>query len=268
MLERATRGAGAKTRRATWIAVGALTLCASLAPADGVRAQEALTTAARFTPDRPGAPTNLSLTASFLSSAGSRPSPITKFMLYAPAGMNIDLRGAGVCAQQTLQQLGPSACPADSRAGFGGGVGALYLPTETIHEPYTLDFFFATKRRGHLRLLIYTSALAPVGAELVLVARQVPAPKPYGLGFSVEVPPISTFPDAADASIESAFLTVGAPNVAYYEPVHGRRTLVHLRGLIVPRSCPPGGFPTEGVADFADGAALTVKSAIPCPRRP
>lgn len=177
----------------------------------------------------------------------------------------MDPRGVDTCAATALEQRGPAGCPADSRAGFGGGVGVLELPTETVHEAYTLDFFFAAKTRGHLRLLIYASAAAPASVELVLIAKQVPAPKPYGLGFSVEVPPVSTFTGAPDASIESAFVTVGGANVAYYEPVAGRQRLVRIRGIVVPKRCPGGDFPTEGTVDFADGAKLTAKSTIPCP---
>ena len=114
-------------------------------------------------------------------------------------------------------------------------------------------------------MLVYASALAPVGVEFVLVAKQITAPKPYGLGFSVEVPPISTLPGASDASVESAFVTVGGSHVAYYELVHGKKTLVHLRGMVVPKRCPSGGFPAEGTVDFADGTTLTVNPTIPCP---
>jgi hypothetical protein len=247
------------------IAVTALVACACLIGAATVSAAESLSVDARFTPDTPGAPTNLSLTASFAASASAAPAPVTRFVLYSPAGLEVDLRGAGTCAAQTLEQRGPSSCPADSRAGFGGGVGVLALPTETIREPYTLDFFFAAKGKGRLRLLVYASAVAPLGVALVVVAKQVAAPKPYGIGFSVEVPPISTFPGAPNASLESAFVTVGAPNVDYYEPAHGKQTLVHLRGLIVPRRCPSGGFPTEGIVSFANGTVLTANSTIPCP---
>jgi hypothetical protein len=247
------------------ISVAALLFCACVIGAGVARAEETLSVRARFSPARLGASTNLSLSASFLSPTGGPPSPITKFTLYAPAGMGIDLRGAGTCSEATLEQKGPSGCPANSRAGFGGGVGVVELPSETIRAPYTLDFFFAAKNSGHLRLLIYARADAPLGVELVLVAKQLPVPKPYGVGFSVEVPPISSFPGAGDASIESAFVTVGGPNVAYYEPVHGRRTLVHLRGIAVPQRCPSGGFPIQGTVDFADGTTLTVNSAILCP---
>jgi hypothetical protein len=254
-----------RLRRAGPIAATALVTCVTLAFASAGWSSETLSVSARFAPDSADVPTNFSLTASFSSSTGLPPSPIKRFTLYAPAGMEVDPRGVDTCAAAALEERGPAGCPPDSRAGFGGGVGVLELPTETVHEPYTLDFFFAAKARGHLRLLIYASGDAPASVELVLIAKQVPAPKPYGLGFSVEVPPVSTFPSAPDASIESAFVTVGGHNVAYYEPVAGRRELVHLRGIVAPKRCPGGGFPTEGTVDFADGAALTVKSTIPCP---
>jgi hypothetical protein len=242
-----------------------LVSCACLFAAAVAWAGGGLSVRASFTPDEPGAATNLSLTARFISSAEIPPSPITKFVLYAPAGLGVDTRGAGTCAAATLETKGPSGCPEDSRAGFGGGVGVIQLANETVHEPYTLDFFFASTQRGHLRLLIYADAIAPAGVQLVLVATQISAPKPYGLGFSVEVPPVATVPGAANASIESAFVTVGGANVAYYESIKGKRTLVHLQGLVVPKHCPAGGFPAQGIVDFQDGTTLTANAAIACP---
>jgi hypothetical protein len=244
-----------------------LLVCACLLVAAVAWAADTLIVHESFTPDRLGASSNLSITAQFVSSTGTPPSPIAKLTLYAPAGLGIDARGAGSCTATTLARRGPSGCPANSRAGFGGGVGMIELPKAVIREPYTLDFFFAPSEHGHLALLVYASGVAPVPVELVVVAKEVPAPKPYGLGFSVEIPPISTIPGASLASVESAFATFGAANVAYYEKVHGKRKLVHLRGMVVPKSCPRGGFPTEGTIAFADGTSLTVKPTIPCPHK-
>ncbi len=247
------------------LALIALLLCTYLlAAAEPLAAAATLSVHAGFSPDRLNAPTNLALTASF-APAEITPPPVRRFTLYAPAGMTVDTRGAGTCAAATLERLGPSGCPENSRAGFGGGVGVVQLPAETIHERYTLDFFFAAKTSGHLRLLVYANATLPIGVSLVLSARQIFAPAPYGLAFTVEVPPIATFPGAPDASIESAFVTVGSSNVAYYEQVGGKRKLVPLRGLVVPKHCPRGGFPTAGAVDFADGSSLLVKETIPCP---
>jgi hypothetical protein len=248
------------------IAAAVLTTCACLSLAATARAQESLELQAGFAPDSLGASANLSLSAGIVSGSGRVPSPVTRFTLYTPAGIGVDAHGVGTCSPATLERKGPDGCPADSRAGFGGGVGVVELPSETVRAPYTLDFFFAATQRGGLRVLVYANAAAPAGVELVLVAKQVPAPKPYGLGFTVEVPPVSTAPGVPDASIESVFVTVGSPNVAYYEPVHGHERLVRVRGVIVPKSCPAGGFPVQGTANLADGSVLTVDPTIPCPR--
>ncbi len=139
-------------------------------------------------------------------------------------------------------------------------------PAELVRESFTLDFFFAPTEHGRLRLLAYASGVSPAAVELVVVAKEIPTPKPYGLGFSAQVPQISTIPGAEYVSIESAFATLGASDVAYFETVHGRRTLVHIKGLTVPTRCPAGGFPTRGTVEFADGATFTVNPTIPCPR--
>jgi hypothetical protein len=245
--------------------LGGLLTCACLLVAAVAWATNTLTVTEAFTPDKLGAPTNLSITAQFASTTGGPPSPITKLTLYAPAGLGVDARGTGTCSEATLRLRGPQGCPATSRVGFGGGVGLIELPKQVIRERFTIDFFFAPREHGHLALLAYANAVAPVAVEITVIAKEVPAPKPYGLGFSVEIPPITTIPGATLASVESAFATFGSPNVAYYETVHGKRTLVHLKGMVVPKTCPPGGFPTEGTIDFADGSTLTVNPTIPCP---
>lgn len=245
----------------------ALLACACLLAAGVAWAAETLTAHARFSPDKLGSPTNLSVTGKFSLPAGGVPSPISRITAYLPAGVKIDTRGAGTCSAATLEASGPIACPADSRAGFGGGTGLLELAKEIIPETFTVDIFFAPKESGHLVFLAFVAAHSPAVIELVLKAKEIPAPKPYGLGFVVEVPPIPTLPEASDASVESAFVTLGSTNVAYYRTIHGKRSLTHVRGVVIPESCPRGGFAMEAIIDFADGTQLTTNPVIPCPRK-
>ncbi len=230
-------------------------------------AAQTLTVQAWFTPDKLGAPANLSATAKFAATGGGVPSPLTKNAAYGPAGMEVDVRGAGTCAAATLEASGPSACPANSRIGFGGGVGLLELAKEIIHEPFTMDFFVGPRETGHLELLIYVEGSSPVSFQLVLVAKEVYAPKPYGWGVTIDIPPIPTLPGASYAAVENLHFTVGDSNSAYYETVHGKRTLERMRGLVVPKKCSPGGFPYEVQVGFEDGTSDTYKGALPCPRR-
>jgi hypothetical protein len=229
-------------------------------------AAETLTFEAHFAPDKLGASTNVSADGRFRSTTAGPPAPVTNVTAYLPAGMELNVHGAGVCSVAALERAGPSACPADSRAGFGGGTGVLELAGELIHEPYTLDFFLGPREGARNVVLAYVHAGSPAAFELVLVAHEIAAPQPYGIGFTVAVPPIATLPGASDASVESAFLTFGARGVAYYAHVHGRHVLEHVKGLVVPRRCPRGGFPLKGVVDFADATETVATALVSCPR--
>ena len=48
--------------------------------------------------------------------------------------------------------------------------------------------------------------------------------------------------------------------------VDGRKRLVHVKGLTVPKKCPSGGFPFEVTISFEDGTASTDKYTLACPR--
>lgn len=230
-------------------------------------AAQTLSVHMRFAPNRLGSPTSLAVSAVFESTTSEPPSPISKLIFYAPRGMKIDAHGAGTCTAEILEDRGPHGCPADSKVGFGSGIGLFPIAGEILHARYTLDFFFAPKEDGRIVLLAYVEANSPAQMELVLEAKQIRAPKPYGLGFEVNVPPIMILPDAPDASVERVSFTVGAKNAAFYKHVKGKRKLVHVMGIVEPRKCPKGGFPTEAIVQFADETSLTVNPTIPCPRR-
>ena len=94
----------------------------------------------------------------------------------------------------------------------------------------------------------------------------IQVPKPYGLGFSLNVPLIKVLPEASDASAISTFFTAGAKNVAYYKKIHGKRKLFHVKGIITPKTCPRGGWPAASQISFEDGSTVTSKTKIPCPK--
>jgi hypothetical protein len=208
-------------------------------------------TSAGFSPDRLGVPANVFGSATI----GSTNLPVT-----------LDLRGTGTCTAAALENIGPGACPANSRAGFGGGVGVYEIGQEIVEEPFTLDFFLGDNRPGHTVLLIFLEGSSPVSIQLVFTAPVIPSPKPYGLGFSVNVPLIKVLPEASDASAKGSFLSLGAKNVAYFRRVHGKRKLLKVRGIVTPKSCPRGGWPVAARFSFEDGSSVLSTSKIPCPR--
>jgi len=256
-----------RTPKKTRVIVGALVGCACLIGAALAFASETFTITSYFTPDKLGAPANLSANAVFAENGATIPTPVGRVLAYGPAGLRVDVAGAGACQRASLERKGPSGCPADSRIGFGGGIGLVEIAKELIKEPYTLDFFLAPRENGRLTFLIYAQGVSPVSVDVVAVAREVHGPKPYGLGFEFDIPPIPTLPGAGYASIETNHFTVGSQHVAYYQTIHGARRLVHVKGIIVPRTCPPGGFPFKVTIGFLDGSSSTDTYTAPCPGR-
>jgi hypothetical protein len=241
--------------------------CGLLLTAAAAQAEETVKiTGAGFSPDKLGVPTNVFGSATIGSTNLPVPSPITHVNVYGPPGVTLDLQGTGTCSEETLLNIGPEGCPADSKAGFGGGEGVYELGHKIVNEPFTLDFFLGDNRPGHTVLLIYLNGSSPVSIQLVFTAPVIQSPKPYGLGFSLNVPIIKVLPEASDASAQSSFLTLGAKNVAYFKKVHGKRKLFHVRGIITPKSCPRGGWPVASQFTFQDGSTVMSTSRIRCPK--
>ncbi len=250
----------------TWIVL-ALVCGALLSAASSARAEETVSlTEAGFSPNVPGAPTNAFGSATIGSTNGAVPSPITHVDVYGPAGLTLNLEGSGTCVRERLEQLGAQGCPADSKAGVGGGEGVYEIGDEIVNESYTLEFFLADNQPGHVSMLIFLQGHSPVSIEIVFTASVINGPPPYGLGFSVEVPLIKVLPEASDASAKTAFLTLGAKDVAYYKQVHGRKKLFHVKGIILPKHCPHGGWPVASQFSFQDGSTVLAKRTIPCPK--
>ncbi|MGP0100523.1 MAG: hypothetical protein ACLPUT_02740 [Solirubrobacteraceae bacterium] len=254
-------------RRRRWGIIAALVCGAWLAAASPALAEETVRiTEAGFSPNAFGAPTNAFGKAVIEAPGLPVPSPITHVDVYGPAGVTLNLEGTGICKRERLEQLGPQGCPADSKAGFGGGEGVYELAHEIVPEAYTLDFFLADNKPGHVSLLIFLKGSTPVSIEIVFTGTVITGPAPYGLGFSVEVPLIKVLPEASDASAKTAFLTLGAHNVAYYKKVHGKRKLFHVKGIVLPKHCPHGGWPIASKFSFQDGSTVMAKRTVPCPR--
>ena len=262
-----SRGRSRMVAALVWGAVSLVGVASLLAASPALAEETVSITEAGFSPDVPGAPTNAFGSATIGSTDLPVPSPISHVDVLGPAGLTLNLEGTGTCTKEKLEQIGPQACPVDSKAGFGGGEGAYELAHEIIREPYSLDFFLADNQPGHVSLLIFLKGSSPVSIEIVLTATVFQGSPPYGLGFSVEVPPIKVLPEASNASATTAFLTLGAHNVAYYKKVHGRKRLFHVKGIILPKHCPRGGWPVASQFSFEDGSTVMARRTVPCPTR-
>jgi len=262
MGSRSRLGSSSGRRVLVALACGVSLLAAS--PAHG--AETVTITEARFSPNVLGEATNAFGSATIASTDGPVPSPITHVNVFGPAGVTLNLEGSGTCSEEALKQLGPSACPTDSKAGSGGGEGVYELSHEIITEPYTIEFFLSDNKPGQVALLVFLKGSSPVSIEIVFPATVIHGPPPYGLGFSVDVPLIKVLPEASDASAQTASLMLGAKGATYVKKVHGKKERLHVKGIILPTHCPKGGWPVASQFSFQDGSTVFAKRTIPCPK--
>jgi hypothetical protein len=256
-------GADTRLSRAGVLLVAALALCAWLPAAAraGAGTAQRASMSVRFTPERLGAPTALSLGVQ-IASDGRSPSALSTLRLAYPADLGFATSGLGLasCSPGVLEAEGPTACPPDSKMGFGSATVELPLEVETVMEKVSLEVFAGPSPDGYLHVLVYVSGIFPVEAQVVLSGVLLRGQ------LSIVVPPIPSFPEAPDVELTEMRLTLGG-RLTYYERVAGRLVPYHPPGIGLPGRCPDGGFAFAATFVFLDGSRANAQTAVPCPRR-
>ena len=251
------------------------------APVAGAQATNIVTITPQFQPDKLGSPTSLLFGLKIADSAGGTPTPLSQAVVRLPAGIAIDPTGVGTCSKATLQAGGPSACPTNALVGVGSAVLEADLGGTVITENATITPFLGPPQNGRVVLELYGDGKTPVSEQITLEGVLGPDSAPFGQQLVLPIPTIATVPGGPNASVIQFQLTVGASNIQYYHTVtvtkkvrrHGRivkrkvkqRVLFHVRGIIVPKACPAGGFPFSLVLTYQDGTSTTTDAAAPCP---
>ncbi len=96
----------------------------------------------------------------------------------------------------------------------------------------------------------------PFDQRMVFTGTATPDRAPYGEDLVMSIPPIPTLPLEPDASIVTLSLTVGT---------RARRHLSDVNTIVVPGSCPLGGFPFAAEFTYADGSHGSTLAAALCP---
>jgi len=271
-----------RARRAAGGAAGALL---ALALAAGARGATTATMTARFTPDRLGASTSVTVTMAFTGDAGSLPAPVSQIVVHTPAGMGVSTAGLQACPIARLEANDPSACPADTLIGWGTTSVAALLGASDFNETAQLGAYLGLPQDGRTVVNFFAVGRTPVQESVLFDGVLEGDVAPYGDELVVTVPAISTVPGGPNASVVSFTTTLGAPNIQFpqtvvrrvvvVEHVGGRvrrvirlvkrRELEPVKGITVPRACPAGGFPFAADFTFQDGTTYTALATVPCP---
>ncbi len=244
-----------------------LLFCACLPAAAG--AAQTVKLHASLTPERLGAGTTIAFAFTVSTPTGHVPSPLTGVELLYPANLGLATSGLGLatCTATTLENLGPEGCPSESQMGYGEGLVEVPFGPETLQETTTTRVFMAHLNHGHLGLVFYAVGYTPVSAQIVFPGLVLPASDPYGGNLSTTIPLVPTLPGAPDASVVKLSTTIGPEHLTYYERVRGRYLPYHPRGIVLPRTCPPGGFKFAARFTFQHAPHAAAHTTVPCPQQ-
>lgn len=236
-----------------------LALFAALAlPPPSARAASA-TIVPSLSPNRLGAKGALTLTIRF-TEGGSEgvPSPIRRAILRFPAGLGIEIPHLRSCSIGRLRARGPSGCSAQSELGHGHALAEALAGSQLITENISLWLFLGPFHNLEPTFEILGQGFTPFDERVVLTGAVGLDNPPYGEDLVLSIPPIPTVPLEPDASIVTMSLTVGAS-----KPPHPAQA----NTVVVPPSCPAGGFPFAAEFTYADGSSGSALANAACPRR-
>jgi hypothetical protein len=271
-LTRTLAGARAGTRSVTRVASGdrlgmqtrlralslvlllALGLCA--APASGSPSSTTATITPTLLPDRAGAEGALQLTIRYSSDESAVPLPVSRAILRFPIGLGVEIPHLRSCSPTRLRLDGPGACPPQSLLGHGHAIAEAQVGSEIVSEGIDLTLFVGPFHNLQPTIEILGRGYSPFDERVVLSGTVRPDNPPYGEDLVLSIPPIATLPLEPDASIVSMALTVGT-----VKPRHP----ITVNTIVVPPSCPTGGFPFGAEFTYADGSTGSALASAFCP---
>jgi hypothetical protein len=233
----------------------ALAACATLTTT--ARAGASATITPSLSPDRLGAKGALVVTIRYAEGKSGVPLPVRRAVLRFPAELGIEIPHLRSCAIARLRARGANGCPAQSLLGRGHALAEAQAGSQIITEDISLWLFLGPFHNLQPTFEILGQGYTPFDERVVLAGTVLPDNPPYGEDLVMSIPPIPTLPLEPDASIVSMSLTVGAS-----KPRHPR----DANTVVVPPSCPAGGFPFAAEFTYADNSTGSARATAPCPQ--
>jgi hypothetical protein len=223
-----------------------------------IPAETSATITPSISPDRLDAKASLTLTIRYTTATIGLfgvPPPVLRTAVRLPAGLDLDIPNLRSCSASRLRSHGPHACPAQAQIGRGHALIETHVGTVNLPEAIALNAFLGPLQGGQQVLDILGQGYSPFDERLVFTGAVRFVAAPYGEELVLSIPPIPTLRFEPDASIVTFTLTIGA---------HGRAAR-HANTLLVPSTCPAGGFPFAAEFTYADGSTGSALATAACP---
>ena len=242
-------------------------LLACLCGPTAAQAQPTAKLNAALAPERLGQGTTIVVGFTITTIAGQVPSPLTVLNIDYPSNLGIATSGLGLetCSAAILENHGPEGCPSQSQMGYGKALVEIPFGHEIIQETAQTLIFMAHLETGHIGLLFYADGHSPLSAQAIFHGLVLPAGSPFGGNLAITTPLVPTLPGAPNAAIVQLHSTIGPLHLTYYEHTHGRYRPYHPHGIVLPRTCPRGGFRFAASFTFENGTHTRAHTVVPCP---
>jgi hypothetical protein len=236
-----------------------LTLCACLPGA--ASATQSASISARFTPERLGAPTTVTLGFHITASGGRIPSPLTGIDFRYPTDIPLATSelGTASCPAEEIEAHGPSVCPPNSRMGTGSATVKIPVGGGVQSESASIALLAGPSPSGFLSVLATATGLSPVIARVVIPSQLLEG------HLKLTVPLVESVAGGTDVSVVAMHVTLGG-NLTYYETRHGKTVAYRPTPVLLPRQCPRGGFRFSATFSFLDGSRAQARKIVACPR--
>lgn len=215
----------------------------------------------------PSATQSTCLSFQITAPTGQIPAALTEVEVRYPQDLGFALSGLGlaVCSASILEATGTSGCPANSITGRGSAVAELRFGSQLVTESASISIARAADEEGHIALLLYASGPSPVDTQILSPAQLLTAAGPFGGRLNMQLPVIASVPGAPDVAIVSLHVTLGPQGLTYYEQAEGSTLAYTPKGILLPTSCPRGGFQFAASFSFLAGSHPGAHTSVPCP---
>jgi hypothetical protein len=220
-----------------------------------------------FAPERLGESTTMVVNFQIGSLTAPPSSPLTGVDLMGPADIayGTSTLGMASCPLKVLLAGGPDGCPSNSRVGSGAADVDFSLGSQVLTEQATVAALVGNSEGGNVEILYYVAGESPAIAQMVLTGRLLSSLS--GSRFETSIPAVPVLPGVPGASVVHFRSTIGPRDLYYYAESHGKRVRYRPRGIVLPTSCPAGGFRFSAVFSFQDGSTVAGSDTVGCPRR-
>jgi hypothetical protein len=254
--------------RALLSGLGCAWACLSLTVLSTAAAAPSVELAASFSPERLGKGTTIKIGFHLSYPSGESPLAATAIRFFLPPGLGIATSELGLqnCLPAQLELLGRAGCPSNSLMGHGSATTAVPFGSRFVIEHTSVTLFSGPIQGSDPQLLFVTVGEYPVIAEVIFSALVLPAGPRFGGLIETKLPLVPSVPYGPDIALLGLQTTIGPAGITYREDIDGKTVSFHPRGILLPKSCPRGGFPFAVNLSFSDGTGAGAGATVPCPR--